>query len=158
MSERQRVLVADDDAAIRVLISRILMRDGFEVVSAKDGGEAIEQILSGDFAVIVLDLMMPRIDGFAVVEYLRRERSELLRRVIVTTAYGAIGADRVRPFVDCCMEKPFDTASLAQRAKSIAATLVAPIAADAEPEATKSAASDASDSASPPENQSRRVM
>jgi len=59
-------LVVDDDAAIRILISRILSRHGFRVDAAADGAEAIEELLQHDYALVTLDLMMPRIDGYGV--------------------------------------------------------------------------------------------
>lgn len=118
--EKLRALVADDDAGIRVLIHRILTRSGFDVDMVRDGAEAIEHIIQTQYDVIVLDLMMPRIDGFAVMEYLHRNRPDLLSRVLVTTAYGATGLERVRSFVDSCIEKPFEIGALAQKARAIA--------------------------------------
>jgi DNA-binding response OmpR family regulator len=118
---RPRALVADDDAGIRVLIHRILLRNGFEADTARDGAEAIERIADEDYDVIVLDLMMPRISGFAVAEYLQKHRPELLSRVIVITAFGATGIDKVKHMVDCTIEKPFEVSRLAVRAKAIVA-------------------------------------
>jgi CheY-like chemotaxis protein len=121
MTTRPRALVADDDVAIRVLVSRILTRSGFEVDAVRDGAEAIEHILQHRYAVIVLDLMMPRMDGFKVAEYLSVHDCETLKRVIIMTAYGASGFERIRSIVGRCVEKPFEVGSLAQHAKAIIA-------------------------------------
>jgi DNA-binding response OmpR family regulator len=132
MDKRPRALVADDDVAIRVLIARILIRSGFDVDSVRDGAEAIEHVLANEYAVVVLDLMMPRMDGFAVIDYLNRRSPELLKRVIVLTAFGAGGTDTIKSLVNCCIEKPFEVATFAKRAKLI----VEPPAAQQPPDET----------------------
>jgi len=116
MSERPRALVVDDDAGIRVLVSRVLTRKGFAVDSARDGAEAIEKILQHDYAVIALDLMMPRIDGLGVVRYLAEHKPEKLGHVIVMTAFGAAALEKVCPPVERFLEKPFDINALVAQA------------------------------------------
>lgn len=112
MSGERRALVVDDDAAIRILVTRILRRDGFIVDAVRDGGEAIEMVLQHDYDVIALDLMMPRIDGFGVVRYLIEHRPALLAKVIVMTAFGAQALEKVCPPVARFIEKPFDVEQL----------------------------------------------
>lgn len=107
MSER-RALVVDDDAGIRALVSRVLTRHGFRVDAVRDGAEAIEHVLQHEYAVITLDLMMPRIDGFTVVRYLTENRPATLEKVIVMTAYGSAAKEKVCPPVARFIEKPFD--------------------------------------------------
>ena len=108
MGDHRRALVVDDDAGIRILVSRVLTRNGFEVDSARDGAEAIEKMLQHDYGVIALDLMMPRIDGTAVVRYLVQNKPEKLGNVIVMTAYGASALQNVCPPIARFIEKPFD--------------------------------------------------
>lgn len=108
MSDGRRALVVDDDVGIRVLVSRILTRHGFMVDVVRDGAEAIEKLLEHDYALVTLDLMMPRIDGFAVVRYLTEHCPEKLRNVIVMTAYGSSALEKVCPPVVRFIEKPFD--------------------------------------------------
>lgn len=112
MSEQPRALVVDDDAGIRILVARVLTRKGFSVDSARDGAEAIEKILQHDYAVIALDLMMPRIDGMGVVRYLKEHKPEKLASVIVMTAFGASVLEKVCPPVSRFIEKPFDIEAL----------------------------------------------
>jgi CheY-like chemotaxis protein len=112
MTPQRRALVVDDDAAIRILVTRVLGRHGFAVDTARDGAEAIEKVLEHDYAVITLDLMMPRIDGVAVVKYLTEHRPDTLARIIVMTAYGASAYDKVCPPVVRFIEKPFDIEAL----------------------------------------------
>lgn len=109
---KRRVLVVDDDAGIRILVARVLSRCDFMVDSARDGAEAIELMLLYDYDVVVLDLMMPRIDGFAVIRYLTEHYPAMLRNVIVMTAFGAGAYQQVCPPVERFIEKPFDIATL----------------------------------------------
>ena len=112
MSAGRRALVVDDDAGIRILVSRILGRHGYAVDAVKDGAEAIEKVLQHDYAVITLDLMMPRIDGAAVMRYLAEHRPEMLARVIVMTAFGDRAIRAICPPVVRFIEKPFDISRL----------------------------------------------
>lgn len=104
----RRALVVDDDPGIRILVARILSRHGYTVDTVRDGAEAIEQILQHDYDLITLDLMMPRLDGVAVVKYLTTYRPEELQKVVVMTAYGQMAKESVCPPVARFLEKPFD--------------------------------------------------
>src|ERR1700730_16872113 len=66
--ERIDVLVVDDDAAIRTMLCRALQHRGMVCREARDGIEALQSLESGDCAVILLDLMMPRMDGHAFID------------------------------------------------------------------------------------------
>lgn len=79
-------LVVDDDDTIRKLVGKLLEMDHFEVESAADGAEALEKLQSSEFAVVVLDLMMPHVNGFEVLECLQREMPSVLKKVIILTA------------------------------------------------------------------------
>lgn len=115
MGER-RALIIDDDAGIRVLVSRILTRHDFTVELARDGAEGIEKLSANEYGVIVLDLMMPRIDGVAVVRYICQYCPEKLANVIVTTAFGSRALEQVCPPVHHFLEKPFDVSVLVAQA------------------------------------------
>lgn len=99
-----------------MLVTRVLERNGFVVDVARDGAEGIERIATADYAVIVLDLMMPRVDGTAVVRYLSLYLPEKLANVIVTTAFGSAAIEKVCPPVHHFLEKPFDVAVLVAHA------------------------------------------
>lgn len=108
---RERVLLVDDDEAIRALVQKILERHHYQVEVARDGQEAIEKLRDADYDVVLLDLMMPRVDGFGVMQHLRESNPELLRRVIVMTAFTAAARDRIEP--NCrLIAKPFDITEL----------------------------------------------
>lgn len=111
-----KALVVDDDQSIRQLLMRILERNEFQVDSAKDGFEAIEKLAIGDYQVVLLDLMMPRVDGFGVIDFLRRSSEASLRKVIVLTA------SHLGPIFDApvahVMMKPIDIHQLVTMAKT----------------------------------------
>lgn len=104
----RKILVVDDDDAIRNMVERVLRREHFEVESARDGFEAIEKLSRNDYATVLLDLMMPRIDGIGVLRFLETEKPEP-PRVIVMTA-NLQGADETREAkpVFRILPKPFD--------------------------------------------------
>lgn len=82
----RRALVAEDDEPIRKLVGRVLERQGLEVHTAKNGREAIEAVRSTEFDIIVLDLMMPEVSGFEVLDYLRTQKPAALKSLIIATA------------------------------------------------------------------------
>ena len=108
-----RVLVADDDQAIRQLVCTIVKREGLEVDCAADGAEAIEMLREHDYSVLLVDLMMPRVDGFGVIEYVKAHPPSQKPVVLVITAY----ADQRFKEVDAnivtgVVRKPFEVADL----------------------------------------------
>jgi DNA-binding NtrC family response regulator len=106
------VLIVDDDDAIRTLVERVLRREKFIVESARDGHEAIEKLSRNDYATVLLDLMMPRVDGLGVLRFLETERPQCAKKVIVMTAnlHGAAEAARARAVR--VLSKPFDIRQL----------------------------------------------
>ena len=108
-----RILVADDDMSIRRLVSTIVRREGLIVDAASDGAEAIEKLKERDYAVILLDLMMPRVDGFGVIEHLRTSPPKRKPVVLVITAYADQKFKNVDPdIVAGVLRKPFEVADL----------------------------------------------
>ena len=102
-----RILVVDDDLAIRVLLQAVLTRLHFEVDLAPDGAAALDLLKNGSYDLILLDLMMPRIDGF---EFLDRTRGLVARpHIIVFTAAGQRGIAKIPAGAVCSsILKPFD--------------------------------------------------
>jgi CheY-like chemotaxis protein len=116
----ERVLVVDDDESIRLLIQRLLMRHGFMVETASDGAEALDMLSKEKYDALVLDLMMPHIDGFTVLRKLIAEQPELVSKVVVATAYPKDVAKRQLNEVCRVIIKPFDTAELVQAVRECA--------------------------------------
>jgi CheY-like chemotaxis protein len=108
-----RVLVADDDQAIRQLVCTIVKREGLEVDCAADGAEAIEMLREHDYSVLLVDLMMPRVDGFGVIEYVKAHPPAQKPVVLVITAYADQKFKEVDPtIVTGVLRKPFEVAEL----------------------------------------------
>lgn len=107
-----RVLVVDDEESIRTLIDRVLSRQGFKVETAADGQRAIEKIAQGEFDAIVLDLMMPRVDGFSVLRHLIATNPELVSKTVVATAFPRDATNAQLDEVCRVIVKPFDTSEL----------------------------------------------
>ena len=122
--ERQRecladhILVIDDDAALCKLVTRFLVREGFQTEAVHSGALGVERALSGNYELIVLDVMMPGMNGF---EVLRRIRAESLMPVLMLTAKGD-ALDRVLGLdmgADDYLPKPFNPQELAARIRAI---------------------------------------
>jgi CheY-like chemotaxis protein len=91
----KRILVADDRETSRELVRNALEGSGYEVLEACDGIDALEQARSKHPDAIILDLHMPRLDGFGVIEALRREAEFAVLPVMALTASAMVG-DRER--------------------------------------------------------------
>ncbi|MBI4463072.1 MAG: response regulator [Acidobacteria bacterium] len=114
MAAPRRILIAEDDAASRELLAEILSNLGYEVVEACDGGEALQKIEETAPDLILLDIQMPVLDGFAVVRRLREHPRFCSRPVVAVTAYAMQG-DREQTLqagFNGYLSKPVDAAVL----------------------------------------------
>jgi two-component system response regulator MprA len=115
-----RVLVVDDDAALRAAVGRALRLEGFEVDVAADGGEALDRMDVSQPAVILLDVLMPQVDGVAMVRFLR-ERGDRTPVLMLTAREGT--ADKVAGLdagADDYLPKPFALEELLARVRALA--------------------------------------
>ncbi len=116
---RQRVLVVDDDKAVRESLRRSLEYNGYDVVLASDGAEALASIGTARPDVVVMDVMMPRLSGLETTRALRAAGHDL--PVLVLTARDAVG-DRVEGLdagADDYLTKPFALAELLARLRAL---------------------------------------
>jgi DNA-binding response OmpR family regulator/signal transduction histidine kinase len=121
--ERSRfsVLVVDDDPVIRTVCREILEGQGISVREAADGAQALDMAMREKPDVVLLDVMLPDIDGFQVIERLREERSTAQIPIIIISARGRTG-DKVRALRlggDDYLVKPFDAMELGARVESV---------------------------------------
>jgi len=130
MSLNRRILVAEDDAGVRDLIRTRLSAAGYDTHTAHDGLEAIQRIRDLRPEGLVLDINMPGMDGFGVLEAIKADANLRNTRVLVLTARHA--ADDVQRAVALgakdFLTKPFNEKQLVER---VARLLRAPIAAPA---------------------------
>lgn len=120
-ARKYSVLVVDDDPALQGLFNALLGRAGFSIDCASNGRLAFEYLRRGSYSVILLDLMMPEVNGFELLDRLQRDSPRLLSRVIVMT--GA--ARRVVESVDVSrvwglIRKPFDIDDLLDQVRACA--------------------------------------
>jgi DNA-binding response OmpR family regulator len=101
-----KVLCADDDPDVRELCAVGLARAGFVTETAANGREVLEKVHDSSYAVILLDLAMPSVHGATVLSVLKRERPEILRRIIVVTGMPDAVVDGVQASVGAVLRKP----------------------------------------------------
>ena len=112
-----RVLVADDDPAIRTLVARIFIRRGYDVACASDGADAIQKLDHDQpYDLLVLDLMMPRVDGVGVINHLAKREGPRPAILVMTAAVPDILRRLPREHVAKVISKPFDLDQLTQYA------------------------------------------
>ena len=115
------ILVVDDDAKIVRLVRTYLEREGYAVVTAADGPGALDAIERYEPALVVLDLMLPELDGRAVIRAVRRDEEAGATPILVLSARGST-VDRIAGLADGAddyLPKPFSPAELVLRVKSI---------------------------------------
>ncbi len=105
-----RVLIVEDDRATQLLLEAVLEHESIAADRAGDGQTALQKLAERDFAAVILDLLMPRTDGFDVLRNVAARKPEILKRIIViTAAVEAAWNDRPELKRVCCvLRKPLD--------------------------------------------------
>jgi two-component system, OmpR family, response regulator RpaB len=117
-NNKERILVVDDEASIRRILETRLSMIGYDVVTAADGEEALETFRNSVPDLVVLDVMMPKLDGYGVCQELRKESDV---PIIMLTALGDV-ADRITGLelgADDYVVKPFSPKELEARIRSV---------------------------------------
>jgi DNA-binding response OmpR family regulator len=118
-----RILIADDEPNILISLEFLMKREGHEVLLARDGGEALDLVRRERPALVLLDVMMPVMNGFEVCAAVKGDDGLKATKVLMLTAKGretdiakglAMGADAY-------MTKPFSTRELAERVRALLA-------------------------------------
>ena len=119
----KRILIVDDEPNIVISLEFLMMREGHEVRVARDGEAGLAAVRTHRPDLVVLDVMMPKLDGFAVLEAVRGDPTLAGTRILMLTAKGreaeenkglALGADAYMP-------KPFSTRDLVDKVKELLA-------------------------------------
>ena len=105
----RKILVIDDDLAIRVLLQAVLRRMKFDVELAEDGAVGLDKLAgNGGFDLVLLDLMMPRLNGYEFIDEIGRRDGDR-PHIVVFTAAGRRGVDKIPDHAICnSILKPFD--------------------------------------------------
>ena len=117
----ERILIVDDEAPVAELLEQALRQEGYEVTRAEDGMEAMNRIQAFEPDVVIMDVMMPRLDGVQTTRLLRRNRN--FRDVVIV----ALSARTDQPARDAMreaganlyMRKPFTIARLVERVREL---------------------------------------
>ena len=119
----QSILIVDDESYIVTSLSYVMKNAGFEVDAAGDGEEALEKVKAKAPDLVILDIMMPKLDGFEVCKQIRANPDWNGVRIIMLTAKGR-DSEREKGLelgADDYLTKPFSTRDILQRAKDVLA-------------------------------------
>ncbi|MEU4515674.1 response regulator transcription factor [Nonomuraea wenchangensis] len=119
MSEAARLLVVDDEPALREALQSSLEFEGYKVVTANDGQAALDELARASYDAVLLDVMMPRLDGLTACRRLRASGNHI--PVLMLTARDAVG-DRVSGLdagADDYLVKPFELDELLARVRAL---------------------------------------
>lgn len=120
MNETKDILVVDDEASVVEVVSLYLQRDGFQVRVARDGRQALDALRERLPALVVLDVMLPQVDGLEIVRRLREDPTSDVPVILLTARSQEV--DRIYGLelgADDYVTKPFSPAELASRVKAV---------------------------------------
>ena len=104
---RYRALIVEDDPAIRRLVEKLLARHHVAIDAARDGLEAVDKLRTNRYSVLVLDLMVPELNGFQVIEFLKQENLKIPVAVVSAVSQQALTKLDL-DVVKLVISKPFD--------------------------------------------------
>jgi two-component system cell cycle response regulator DivK len=116
-----KILVAEDNLPSRELMREILETCGYEVIEAEDGQQALDKLQQTEPDLVLLDIQMPVLDGYAVVRRLRQTPRFANLKILALTAYAMQG-DREKVLAagfDGYLTKPIDTVALAKHIREL---------------------------------------
>lgn len=111
-TDKIRVLVVDDETSVRTLLSEVLQGQGYEVVSASSGEEAVELAKKSPFEIVITDMRMPGISGVEVIQHVKNLNNDCC--IIVITAYASVesAVEAIRRGAYDYITKPFNIATM----------------------------------------------
>ena len=121
MTTGMRILVVEDDVLILTMLTGILQAAGYEVLTGRDGAEGLSRARAEQPDLILLDVMMPKLDGFKVARLLKSDRNYSHIPIIILTAKaGASDAELARQAgADCYLVKPVDADVLIEHVRRL---------------------------------------
>lgn len=112
MPEKGSILVVDDEDALRTVLSSELEGEGYAVATAADGDEAIDVVQKKNFNLVLLDIKMPRVDGFEVLKFIKEKYPHV--KVIMLTGFADLknAIESKKLGADDFVSKPYDLVDL----------------------------------------------
>jgi len=112
MADKARILVVDDEDALRTVLSSELEGEGYEVDTAGDGDEAIEIVQKKQFNLVLLDIKMPKVDGFEVLKFIKEKSPHV--KVIMLTGFADLknAIESKKLGAEDFVSKPYDLVDL----------------------------------------------
>jgi DNA-binding response OmpR family regulator len=115
----ERILVVDDENFIRELLAQVLSIEGYEVLLASNGREAIQRATFENPHLVIIDANMPEMDGLETTRQLRSQRETCSVPIIMSTAFEETRTEALRAGVDDFVPKPFPVADFLARVKAL---------------------------------------
>lgn len=113
------MLVADDDLAVREALERALCLEGYDVLTASDGGQALETVRAGDLDALILDVGMPVLDGITVCKVIRAEHLRLPILILTARTQTRDRVEGLDAGADDYLSKPFALEELLARLRAL---------------------------------------
>ena len=112
MVKKSSILVVDDEDALRTVLSNELMNEGYEVHTAGDGDEAIEVLGKTPYDLVLLDIKMPRVNGFEVLKHIKQ--NQMKSKVVMLTGFADLknAIESKKLGADDFVSKPYDLVDL----------------------------------------------
>jgi len=112
MADKSRILVCDDEDALRTILSSELAGAGYDVATAADGEEGITEVKNQKFDLVLLDIKMPKKDGFEVLKYIKKEQPAV--KVIMLTGFADLknAIESKKYGAEDFVSKPYDLVDL----------------------------------------------
>jgi DNA-binding NtrC family response regulator len=112
MADKARILVVDDEDALRTVLSSELEGEGYEVNTAGDGDEAIAIVEKNEFNLVLLDIKMPKVDGFEVLKFIKEKKPHI--KVIMLTGFADLknAIESKKLGAEDFVSKPYDLVDL----------------------------------------------
>jgi len=112
MAEKSRILVVDDEEALRSVLSSELVSGGYDVMTASDGDEAIAIVEKKKFDLVLLDIKMPKVDGFEVLKFIKKTSPAV--KVIMLTGFADLknAIESKKHGAEDFVSKPYDLVDL----------------------------------------------
>jgi CheY-like chemotaxis protein len=99
MKEKHRILIVDDNRSLVLAAERVLQKAGFDVLTAYDGVEGLEKARAEKPDLIILDIMMPRMDGYEVCRHLKNDPATAQIPIIILSAKGEVDEKKSAPAI-----------------------------------------------------------